>query len=101
MCGCSNGVRIGSHQYKGGFMVCIAGVGAHCQRYRANVLGLTLEEMSSQTGVKLGTLSAFEQGRSSNINHVFRYCQLRGGEERDIFIFGLMQLLKGVSNEKG
>lgn len=46
---------------------------SHCKSFRENVLKITLKEMELKTGVKLGTISAFENGNSNYINHLFNY----------------------------
>lgn len=46
---------------------------SHCKSFRENVLQITLKEMELKTGVKVGTISAFENGNSNNINHLFNY----------------------------
>lgn len=44
-----------------------------CKEFRENVLKITLKEMQDKTGVKLGTISAFENGNSNNLNHMHLY----------------------------
>lgn len=46
---------------------------SRCKTFRENVLQITLKEMSLKTGVKVSTISAFENGNSNNINHLFNY----------------------------
>lgn len=41
--------------------------------FREQVLQITLQQMSNKTGVKLSTISAFENGRSNNIQHIKHY----------------------------
>lgn len=47
-----------------------------CKEYRMHILRITLEEMSEKTGVKVTTISAFENLRSNNINHLKLYKQV-------------------------
>ena len=44
-----------------------------CRRYRLQKM-VKLSEVDSETDIK--TLSAFEMGRSSNINHLYKYVEL-------------------------
>lgn len=44
-----------------------------CKQFRVNELGLTLEQMGNLTETNPKTISAFEHGRSNNINHVYLY----------------------------
>lgn len=46
---------------------------SHCKSFREDVLKITLKEMELKTGVRLATISAFENGNSNNINHLFNY----------------------------
>lgn len=47
-------------------------IGNYCREYRLKH-GVTLKQLS---GDRIGTLSAFENGRSSNIEHLKLYMQL-------------------------
>lgn len=44
-----------------------------CRLFRERVLQMTLQEMSNKTGANLKTISAFENGRSNNIQHLKLY----------------------------
>lgn len=74
----------------------VSEVGMYCQRFRIEVLNLTLKDVSESTGVKIGTLSAFENGSSTNITHVFRYVLLCSYEQKEIFTEGLSRIFKGL-----
>ena len=64
----------------------IKNIGQFCKMYRTYVLDLTLEEMSSLTGVKVPTISSFENGRSTNSKHIEMYYNLsKFDEERKFF----------------
>ena len=64
----------------------IKDIGQFCKMYRTYVLDLTLEEMSNLTGVKVPTISSFENGRSSNSKHIAMYYNLsKSDEERKFF----------------
>lgn len=56
-------------------------IGEFCKLYRKNILNLTLKEMELKTGVKIPTLSSFENNRSSNTNHISLYYSL--GDDKD------------------
>lgn len=68
---------------KGGIMlrIEISTIGEFCKLYRKNILKITLQEMENRTGVKIPTLSSFENNRSSNTNHISLYYSL--GSEKD------------------
>lgn len=54
--------------------------------FRMNVLNKTLQDVQgSNEGIK--TLSAFEHGRSTNFNHIFKYINACDNEEQiDVLI---------------
>lgn len=61
-------------------------IGQFCKMYRTYVLDLTLEEMSDLTGVKVPTISSFENDRSTNSKHIEMYYNLsKSDEERNFF----------------
>ena len=60
-----------------------------CRDFRTEVLKLTLQEIENLTFIKVKTLSAFENGRSTNINHLNLYYLLcKTKEQRALFIQG-------------
>ena len=60
-----------------------------CRDFRTEVLKLTLQEIENLTFIKVKTLSAFENGRSTNINHLNVYYGLcKTKEQRALFIQG-------------
>lgn len=78
-----------------------------CRDFRTEVLKLTLQEIENLTFIKVKTLSAFENGRSTNINHLNVYyglCENR--QQRNQFIKGfdkamdLDNLTKVKQNDK-
>lgn len=73
-----------------------------CKDFRINQLKLTLQDVEYKTGVLVKTLSAFENDRSSNINHLNIYYSLcQDIRQRRKFITGLykaMELDRGLSN---
>lgn len=53
-------------------------IGKYCKRYRLEN-SLTLKDviiLTNSDDLKVGTLSSFEMGRSSNINHLQTYIKL-------------------------
>lgn len=60
-----------------------------CRDFRTEVLKLTLQEVENISFTPVKTLSAFENGRSTNINHLNLYyllCETQ--EQRALFIRG-------------
>lgn len=47
-------------------------VQTYCKEFRES-LGITLSQMELVTGVKMKTISAFENNRSNNLNHIQLY----------------------------
>lgn len=60
-------------------------IGQFCKMYRTHILNLTLEEMSKETGVKIPTISSFENGRSTNAKHLELYYNLSTDEQKEFF----------------
>jgi hypothetical protein len=56
-----------------------------CKLFRMNILKLYLQEVSKITGIKLSTLSSFENGRSNNLKYIFIYYSLGNDEQREYF----------------
>lgn len=69
-----------------------ASINAYCHRYRVSK-GATLTDVAQGGNIK--TLSAFEHGKSSNINHLYLYIDfaIYHGEETQ-FIDGLIEVTK-------
>jgi len=68
-------------------------VNEFCKLFRMNVLKLSLREVSEITGIKLSTLSSFENGRSSNLKHILVYYSLGNEEQREYFKTNLLDIL--------
>lgn len=68
-----------------------------CKQFRTDTLKLTLNEMSNLTGTKLKTISAFENGRSTNIQHLNMYidCCIDSTQE-ELFLIGVLKCMRGV-----
>ena len=60
-------------------------VGKFCKYFRTELLNLTLEELSEKTGVKVATLSSFENGRSRNLEHINLYLKFANEEQEKMF----------------
>ena len=60
-----------------------------CREFRTEYLKLTLQEIQDKYGIPYKALSAFENGRSTNIQHLYTYYLLcKTQEERSDFING-------------
>lgn len=65
-------------------------IGSYCRKFRTEVLGLTLEQLEFKTLVNLKTLSAFENGNSSNLNLIDPYIKACNNIiSRRVFIHGI------------
>lgn len=65
--------------------IIVNSVNEFCKLYRMNVLKITLKEMEEKTGIKVPTLSSFENGRSTNISHLQVYYSLGDKEQKKYF----------------
>lgn len=63
----------------------INSIGEFCKMYRTYILKLTLDEMSKLSGVKVPTISSFENGRSTNAKHIEMYYNLSTKEQKIFF----------------
>lgn len=71
-------------------------IGEYCRKYRIEK-GATLIELTGGSQIK--TLSAFEMGRSSNINHLKPYIELSlQYNEVDLFLSGLTDEIRSNKN---
>lgn len=71
-------------------------IGEYCRKYRIEK-GATLIELTGGSQIK--TLSAFEMGRSSNINHLKPYIELSlKYNEVDLFLSGLTDEIRSNKN---
>lgn len=57
-------------------------VGAFCKDLRTYTLKITLKEFCDKTNYKISTLSAFENGRSSNMKIFFSYLNMVDRKDR-------------------
>lgn len=67
-------------------------IGRLCYKYRKDILKITLKEMSELTNINISTLSAFELGRSGNMQIFFEYVRLMNIEQRVSF-FNELELI--------
>ena len=66
---------------KGVIMFYINDVGKFCKVFRTEILKMTLEELSEKSGIKVTTLSSFENGRSRNLEHINSYLKFANEEQ--------------------
>ena len=70
-------------------------VGEYCKVYRAITLNMTLKRMSELTDINMKTISAFENGRSTNMDHFIEYSKLGDDIQRQQFLDGFNKMLGG------
>ena len=69
-------------------------IGKYCRNYRLTVLELTLKEVEGNENVK--TLSSFEHGRSTNLEHLLKYVKhCKTKEQKLEFLHGLIITIEG------
>lgn len=67
-----------------------------CKYHRREVVNISLKEMGKETNTYFKTLSAFENGRSTNINHLIKYVELGTINQRATLIDEIKTILMGV-----
>lgn len=60
-------------------------IGKFCKYFRSEILNMTLHEMGGKVNIKLSTLSSFENGRSTNYNHLLKYYSLGNDDQKKFF----------------
>lgn len=70
-------------------------VGKVCQTFRHKHLGITLKQMGLIGGVTDKTLSLFETGRSTNINHLDAYLKVCTPELKTILFNEIINAMAG------
>lgn len=70
-------------------------IGEYCRVYRAITLNMTLKKMSELTDINMKTISAFENGRSTNMEHFIQYSMLGNETQRKQFLEGFNKILGG------
>ena len=69
-------------------------VQAFCKDFRTNYLNITLQKIQDNHGIPFKALSAFENGRSTNINHLKTYYLLcKTQVDRNEFIKGFNEAM--------
>lgn len=69
-------------------------VGKFCKKYREDVLNLSLQELSDDSGINYKTLYSFESGLSSNLYIFFLY--YNRSPKPEIFLNELMETVGGL-----
>lgn len=70
-----------------------------CKLFREEVLKKTLLQLSEESGINLKTISAFENGRSNNINHLKIYANACRTELE--FIFFIKNISEALGGRNG
>lgn len=68
-------------------------ISEHCRYYRTATLHMTLQRMADLTEVKMSTISAFENGRSTNMQHFLSYACMGNDIQRKQFMDGFNEIL--------
>lgn len=71
-------------------------IGLICRNHRREVVNLSLKEMGIKTDTYFKTLSAFECGRSTNINHLIKYVEIGDTFQRQKLVSEITEILIGV-----
>lgn len=72
-------------------------IGHYCKSFRTDILKMTLHEFEQVTGIKVKTISSFENGKSTNILHILKYLDLCPTKEIRIqYLKGLNKVLGGL-----
>ena len=72
-------------------------IGNYCKTFRTDVLKMTLQQFESKTGIKVKTISSFENGKSTNVLHILKYLDLCPTNETRIqYLKGLNKILGGL-----
>ena len=66
-----------------------------CKEFRINILKITLSELSNVSGINLKTISAFENGRSNNCEHITAYLNVATDNQREQFYTLISQNIGG------
>ena len=71
-------------------------IGKFCREFRTTVLKKRLIDLAPDT---MGTLSAFEHGSSTNLNHLATYYRFSNTEQKTLFIEGVKNSLEEMTND--
>jgi len=66
-----------------------------CRHHRQEILKISLKEMGVKTNTLYKTLSAFENGRSTNINHLIKYFEISDLKQRQNLALKIASVLIG------
>ena len=69
-------------------------IGEFCKDLRTHVLKLTLKEFCSKTNYKISTLSAFENGRSTNMKILLSYLVMIDKKDRMKYLNEIVNIIK-------
>lgn len=72
-------------------------ISGYCRMFRIDTLKMSLVTMCEKTDTNVKTLSAFEHGRSKNIDHFLKYMEVATPQQKELFLKGIGQLM-GVNN---
>ena len=70
-------------------------IGDYCRIFRVETLQTTLILVGKETNTNIKTLSAFECGRSNNIEHVLKYVDACNDTQKQLFLNGLIKVMAG------
>lgn len=65
-----------------------------CKNFRIHVLKLTLAELSEKSGTNLKTISAYENGNSTNFNHLDIYLNNCTEVQKNLLLNEINDILK-------
>lgn len=68
-------------------------VAKRCKIHRRDDVGLSLKEMGLKVDTYFKTLSAFENGRSTNINHLIKYLELGDAKQNEKLVSDVIKIL--------
>lgn len=68
-------------------------ISAYCRAFRIDVLKISLVTMAEVTDTNIKTLSAFEHGRSKNIEHFIKYIEVSNVQQKTEFLKGLGEMM--------
>lgn len=74
-------------------------VGEFCKDLRTHTLKLTLKEFCDKTNYKISTLSAFENGRSTNMKILFSYLNMLDKKEKMECLNEITRIIKEYEHE--
>lgn len=75
-------------------------VGEYCNHFRTNILKITLKEVCKETNTSVQTLSSFEKGHSTNIEHIYKYIDSCNPSQQKMLMTGISWLIRNNKNGK-